>query len=291
MKNMFGVNVTENKENERIDGECFRTREISEIQKKQLERAAVNGLEQEERKEIPGVFWWIGKICGLIALLIAGGMVSAIFDDERTTPVGEMLARVWWLVLIAVVCGAFWGICTLAEKRKAKNVEESEEYQRANRETEQRIEASRAELEIPADAAELDILHGEYRIKNGKAKPEAMSKLTPIVWLNLGMWVYRREECLCIAGLESEYSVPLGEIRGIREIRKSIVLPLWNKEESPYHSKEYKPYRLKEDTAGVRCKPYYVLEIVHGGEEYGVYFPKYELEAMQKMSGAPMISE
>ena len=59
----------------------------------------------------------------------------------------------------------------------------------------------------------------------------------------------------------------------------------WNKEIGP-NEERYKPFKLGVDQyGGVHAKPYHILTLEHEGEEMGIYFPCYELETIELLTG------
>ena len=59
----------------------------------------------------------------------------------------------------------------------------------------------------------------------------------------------------------------------------------WHKEE-PYDKGIYKPYHMSIDKFGcLNCNSYYILEVVHNTETYGIYIPCYELPVFEELPG------
>ena len=48
----------------------------------------------------------------------------------------------------------------------------------------------------------------------------------------------------------------------------------------------YKPYHMSIDNFGcLNCNSYYILEVVHNTETYGIYIPCYELPVFEELTG------
>ena len=48
----------------------------------------------------------------------------------------------------------------------------------------------------------------------------------------------------------------------------------------------YKQFKITgDDDDGVSFKPYYILQFRHEGELWGIYFPCYDLEAFERLTG------
>ena len=75
------------------------------------------------------------------------------------------------------------------------------------------------------------------------------------------------------------------ELKSIQTVKKRIAIPSWNKEEGPTEG-EFKPYKMTvNDMDMVFFKPYYILVGERNGEEYGIYFPCYELAVFENLTG------
>ncbi len=139
-----------------------------------------------------------------------------------------------------------------------------------------------AELEVPESSIPTDILLFRFVIKDGvcKAKESALS-VTP--YLNHEMRAYLKDYNLCLADVGGVYSFPLESLKRITTVKKRIILPEWNKEEA-YNKGIYKQYKISSNQYGVSVKPYYILELEKDGEEYGIYFPSYELPTFESLT-------
>ena len=104
-------------------------------------------------------------------------------------------------------------------------------------------------------------------------------------FLNLEVKVYETGSELHIADIENVYSFDKLEIRGITTVKKRIMIPSWNKDEDPRRGR-FKPYKMTvSNTGDVSFKPYYILNIERDRQKYGLYFPCYELEVFERLTG------
>ena len=61
-----------------------------------------------------------------------------------------------------------------------------------------------------------------------------------------------------------------------------VCLPNWYKELVP----QDKAYKLTVNNLGwVITRKYYILTVEHAGQEWGIYFPCYELSAIESLTG------
>jgi hypothetical protein len=103
--------------------------------------------------------------------------------------------------------------------------------------------------------------------------------------MNVSVKLYETNDALHIADLENVYSFAKSELKVITTVNKRISVPTWNKDEDP-RSGSFKRYKMTVNNIGnVFFKPYYILEIEHESQIFGIYFPCYELEIFEHLTG------
>ena len=139
-------------------------------------------------------------------------------------------------------------------------------------------------MNVPDDAAGVDILHFRYKMKNGKIRPY-LSGLQTTAYMNVSVKMYETNDALHIADLENVYSFAKSELKVITTVNKRISVPTWNKDEDPRKG-SFKRHKMTVSNMGdVFFKPYYILEIEHESQNFGIYFPCYELEIFEHLTG------
>ena len=172
----------------------------------------------------------------------------------------------------------------LVGKKKKKAILEDEENALAISKLDGIHDTIMSELSVPADAKEVDVLFFHYKVKDGEIKVHGKATMM-VQYLNLIFSIYADEENLYLANLECKYAFPLSSLKTIRTIKKRIHIPEWNKEEA-FNKGIYKQYKLVSDKYGfIHCKSYHILELTHNGEDYGIYFPNYELPIFEEATG------
>ena len=147
-----------------------------------------------------------------------------------------------------------------------------------------------AELGVPKTARSVDVIGFDYREKKGRISPRGRDGVNGVTVYPLYTFKgYVKDDALCFACTdEGVYAVPLSEIRAIRTVDKRLYLPCWTKG-APLAHEKYKPYKLKTVRGRVdenlRVGWYHVLEFVHKGETWGIWFPNYELPFFEKATG------
>jgi hypothetical protein len=79
--------------------------------------------------------------------------------------------------------------------------------------------------------------------------------------------------------MERVYTFPLAGMHTIEDIMEPIQLAQWNKKNPPAD------YGLAKKRGGAMIHLYHILKFTHQGEDYGIYFPCYELESIKKLTG------
>ena len=121
-------------------------------------------------------------------------------------------------------------------------------------------------------------------MKNGKIRPY-LSGLQTTAYMNVSVKMYETNDALHIADLENVYSFAKSELKVITTVNKRISVPTWNKDEDPRKG-SFKRHKMTVSNMGdVFFKPYYILEIEHESQIFGIYFPCYELEIFEHLTG------
>lgn len=279
MKPFLGINITDNKNNDQLNGTAFVTAKISEIQAAMLQQASERAENQQNKSQLPKplrVLRWITMFASLCCI---SGIFNALGEDVSLAQGYQNAPVIFWIggvCLVAWIALAVWG------KRREKEVSESDETRRVLTTTDQLIQNSYAELSVPADAVNCDILMFRYVEKNGEILPRGMG---PLTFIACDSKVFLANDCLCLADVHQRYEFPLAALRRIVTIQKDAGIPSWNKD-VPYNQAPYKQYKLRADNYGfVHFKPYHILELEMEGETWGIYFPSYELPVMEELTG------
>lgn len=147
-----------------------------------------------------------------------------------------------------------------------------------------------SELGVPKTAASVDVLGFKYRDRRGRFRPRGTTGLNgKTVYYCYTLKWYVRNGRLLLADADGVIAVPLNEIKAIRTIRKRILLPGWTMDGSLTNEKR-KPYELKTARSSygeewLSVGWYHVLAFEHKGETWGIWFPNYELPAVEKLTG------
>ena len=281
MKPLFAIDVTEDKKNEVVNGSEFITKNASVQNTDALEDNQEELRQSIKKSQLP--FWLqiVMYILGMFALLVILNVISNGFDIGFT----QVFRNAPILIIAGFLCGIAWLVLYLYSKKKSKKVLQNENVDKQIEDIEKDFDKIYNELGVPSDAINIDILMFRYKIKNGEVKLHTGMQNTQ--YINLEVKAFTDGKYLHFADASDLYSFDLAELREIKTVNKRISAMNWTKEESPRKG-EYKQYKIMVNTEygyTVSYKPYYILEGEHNGEKYGIYFPCYEINALEKLTG------
>lgn len=283
MKPFLGIDLTTNQKNEQVNGEEFVVAKPNLSLTRSLESTSENVDETIEKSKLPLPIRIGHWICGAVGVLIAIGIIKALGGEDGVT-LSEAYQNASWLFWLGGACLVVWALLKLVSMRKEKNVLETEESSQAFNNLDKTCEAILADLKVPQDSREIDILFFFYKVKNDSIKVcEKGLQIAP--YINPIFHIFTDSENLYLANLEGKYAIPLSQIEAIKSIKKTIRITEWNKDEA-FNKGIYKQYKLSEDNYGcIICKGYHILEFEHENELWGIYFPCYELPLIEELTG------
>ena len=274
MKNVFGVNTTDKS----VDWTPFVVREIGEDLSKRQDNIAVEGQAKEKQAKLPTWLKIVQYILLYVGLICIAGFLKSIVE----TPIETVWKNIGG-ILIGGAIALLIGVALLCvEKKKVKDIAQSEDYQMLEKSFTNITEQSLDELKVPQDAKHVDIFAVLYKVnKKGKRKHLAMALSE---FSAMSMSLFKEGNNVCFADLSVVIGIPL-EGLSIKKINKNATFVNWNKEEAP-NKGIYKQYKITGNNYGVLwVKPYYSLQFTYQEEGYEVLFPSYELETICDVTG------
>lgn len=283
MKPFMGIDMTTDKKNETFNGDHFLVAKPSAAMAQSFEKSFEQAEETVERSKLPLVFRIVQFISGFVAIALASGILKSLSGEDSVT-LSEAYQNAAWLFWVAGACLVIWLVLKLIAGKKEKSVLESDESTHTLSNLDKMCDSIYAELGVPTDAKEVDILSFFYKVKDGEIKVQEKAFQTA-PYLNPVFRIYADTENLYLTNLEGKYAFPRSSLSAIRTVKKSIRIEEWNKEE-PCNKGVYKQYKLSTDSYGcVHCKCYHILEIDCDGTHWGIYFPSYELPVFEAVTG------
>lgn len=283
IKPFLGINLTIDKKNEKMNGEEFVVAKPALSLTQSLETSSDNVEEAIEKSKLPHPIRIGHWICGAVGTLVTIGLLKALGGEDGVT-LGEAYQNAWWLFWLGGACLVAWALLKLISMRREKNFLETEENSHVFNHLDKTCDAILADLKVPQDSIEIDVLSFFYKVKGDNIKVcEKGLQIAP--YINPIFHIFADAENLYLANLEEKYAIPLSAIRNIKTIKKTIRIMEWNKDEE-YNKGIYKQYKLTEDNYGcIICKSYHILELEHNNELWGIYFPCYELPVIEEITG------
>ena len=256
MTPLFCVDITENRNNDRING-CdteLLVQKTSDLLSSSHDRLLERAETVEGHARMPAFLVLIWYLCGILALLI----VLAVVKNLSTLSLARMFLNAPWMFFACPICAVVWLVLTLLARRREKTVLGSEEAARTASRLESSQKAIFDELGIPADAATVDVLLFRYVVRNGQIRPKELAVSASYVVAQ--MQLFADAERLYLADVGGKCAIPRSSLRAIRTVKKRIRFTGWNKDDRP-ESKRYKPYKLGTNQYGcVICRWYHILE-------------------------------
>ena len=282
MKPFLSTDVTFRPDNDVINGREFISATVNETINANYEMNQQKSNELIESAKMPLALRLLKPFCGALFFI----MLLAIFGDCNVAAVWEQSPLYF---IIAPLCLIIWIVLIIAEKKRVKGVLESDEARQVSEALETSINDSYISLGVPENASAVEVLMFRYKSVNGEVTPQGIGAYS---FVNLITKMYKKDDCFCVADIVNAYSIPLSSIKRIVKVSKKSLLPYWHKSDD-LKSDKFKPYGLKIDskTGGFYINDYYILCFEYGGENWGLYFPPYDLEEIIKLTGAPVTED
>lgn len=281
MKPFAAVDLTHDKKNEAFNGEEFCCAKPSES----LAHAFAEASEQVsgilKRAALPTPLKILEWICMFLGLTTFISLLRALGDVESLDVAYGNAPWAFWLCGISLVG---WFILWLVGQKRQKAVLEDESNEQAVSRMNGLCDAIFAELSVPSNAREVDILSFQYKEKNGKLK-HVQKGNSYFNYINLVYRVYGDEENLYLVNADGKYAFPKASLKAIRTQKKQVILSSWNKD-TPHDEGYYAQFKLQVNQYGcVITKPYHILELEKDGQLWGIYFPCYDLKTIEVLTG------
>ena len=278
MKPFLGINITTNRKNEQLNGNEFLILKPSEILSQAFTRTArqKDTIIKNSKLSLPL------RIIKFISLFFAFIAISGLLRARVSLAEGYHNAP--WIFWLLPICVILFILLTIYEKVKSHQVLDMDANKYTLATHNRVMKDIFSELAVPDNAKDVDVLSCYYTERNGKIKPIEKG-LQVYQFSNLIFKVYRDNNNLYLANCDGKYAFPLSSLSAIHTVKKLTIIKEWHKTE-PYNKGIYEPYRLNIDRFGcLNCNRYYILEIVHHTETYGIYIPCYELPIFEELTG------
>ena len=297
MKPFLGIDVTEKSDETKINGEEFlvssapaalpkvEEEPIPESEPEITEEKADGKKAKKKKPEvvhyIPVYLRVIRFICGALSIAGLAVLCRIYFGISGRSYVSYYYQKMPWLFYIGGACIFIWFALNAVE-----GILESRANKLAQTDDGSTVfdENANLTMNVPEDAAHADLLVFNYKTENdGISAVYVDDALSP--YSNYDVRIFADNDNLYLATFEEKYAFPISSLLGIREVKEPIAVPDWNKEVPPTKG-EYKQYGMSVDNLNrVTLPRYYILELENSGEKWGIYFPCYELNTFEALTG------
>ena len=281
MKPFFCTDITVDKNNKVINGTEFIKKSISEDKRAEMDARADELQRMINTARTPSWMVTLRSIAGFASLVMAMNLIkvvlekgfSALFAADQITGT---------LIFLGAV--AIWLYMDREGKARVRKMENDPAIKNKSNELEIEIAMMMHEMGVPASARSTDVLVFNYKVKDGEVQPVSPMML-PSVFMNFECKAYTEGDTVYLADSDSVYSFEKSDIKRLLRVDKSITVYSWNKQEEPTDPK-YAAFGLSVNKMGMVTVPYYyVLEVEHNGETFGLYLPGYEGEMLRDLLG------
>ncbi|MBQ4556788.1 MAG: hypothetical protein IJA60_03980 [Clostridia bacterium] len=286
MKPFIGIDLTENRKNERFNGEEFVVATASEDNLKEFKSISDSAKKLYKKTKFPLALRILQKLCIIASAVFAVLIIKETVGDIEGSRFDVVAAfnNTPWIFWSALGCFVAWIVLNIASRINTMVAMKRYAGYHASSKLSSVADDIYEEFDIPIDAINIDLLSFKYKNKKGKLKIKKGSKRIA-TFVNYQFKAYLSDKKLYLADLENKYAFPLDKMSAIHTVKANTFVPSWHKDLS-IDKGIYKNYSLKKDDYGfIHFKNYHILELEHKGEKFGIYFPSYELFAFEAFTG------
>lgn len=280
MKYFFGMDTTEDKNNEIYDGERFVSARISEELNAKTERAAELAEKADKLCAVSPAPRKMAQAFATFAVIWTILLIISLARGDADFSSWPMIITVAMVVISAV---ASFFLFRRASRQLKQTPEQAAAVKEANEAFAEVTSESARELGVPEDCATVDVLCFVYTVKDGVPEPYSMFRMA--LFMNYPRKIFVKDGYLCISDIRKLYKIPVDSLGGFETVNAKAGLTFWNKESS-YRSAAYAPYGIRRGGNGLYTADFYVqIKANIENEEYALLFPAYEKDAVERVLG------
>ena len=271
MKELFGVNVTEDSGNRERDG-AGAASAVSYVSAAEDLRPAERPAAEAMLPPLPAWARTATLILSIAFVLLTGHLVQT-----KGNPQPGRWALVILDILLAAACIAVRVVARSKELRAMNRKEDGEKALRLRETAKEGME----QMDVPENAPEIDLFTYRYRTKNGEneACDQTAGQYIPLIGT-----VFCENGVLSVADAEMRFDIPVTDILDLKIVHQRVSMSGWYKEEACDQGR-YRAWRLREDNMGrVWMDRWGKLTVRLNGEEYALRFPPYEYETIASLA-------
>ncbi|MCH5162855.1 MAG: hypothetical protein J1G38_05140 [Clostridiales bacterium] len=272
MKSLFAIDVT----TKEYTGQEFILRKPDSELAQKVDASADTLVAYDKKSGVPlwfSIIEYILLFVGTICLLgFLNGCSEVGFDVAYKNGAA--------FIYIGGVSLVVWLAMAIYKRVHFKKVAKSPEVAEFLNEANELTDKIRENLNVPENSADVDVICRPFKIKNGKEKRGNMF----YNYFNFSFWVFKEEENLCFSDACSVYGIPISSITEVVLVKKSVMVPQWNKDE-PIKDPKYKKFVKTNNYGAYFIKPHYSVRFTHNDEEWEVLIPAYDIGVITELTG------
>lgn len=235
----------------------------------------------EKKLHTPYYLQHLPVFCLLLSLCACMFIVPYFFNPSEINTNNAFRILVTFILFISGLAGYFILKKILTDKQKS--FFDSKEYKEIKDKWENHFVKVRKELQIPDNCITADILFFHYKVTDGQITPISNSKKkTPFE--NPAYLFYVEDNVFYVASAFDKFAINLDAFTEITKVNEYIKIPFWNKPDS-FQTEKYKSYYISVEGKELLIDSYYILHFTHKDEDWGLYFPCYELPVFEELTG------
>ena len=164
MKPLFGIDVTEDMENEVFNGTELITRTLPKKLQQELD-ASTNAVEQAlEAGRMPRWFRLVRNLCGYFGLIV----FVAVISNLGGLGMAKMMKSSPLLIIGGGLALVAWAVMVYLSRKRSVQADEQAREARLTEALDRSMAQAYGTLGVPKNAPNVDVLSFSYRVKEGE---------------------------------------------------------------------------------------------------------------------------
>jgi len=208
-------------------------------------------------------------------------MLFLIFRKDKM-PLAETFDKNPLLAVVCVLLCVGYVVMRFFEKslrqKSYNDADLDERVENAKKE----LSAAYESIGVPVKAGTADMLIFDYTVEDGRIVPKK-NKHSAAPYMICEVRLYQKDGKLFLFDSESVFAFESNEVKEILTVDETVSIEFWGRRGEIDKVKKYKVNGIEADKEGiVSIDRYHILRVEREGREYGLYFPSYELPALER---------
>ena len=263
MKNVFGLDLSQDAKKRRFDGDIFISAQLDAYQQTDVGNALLEMEMQRQAAHLPFSL----QMLGILSFAIGIGAIMLIFKLDGTFI--ERFQRVPSFFYAAGIGFLLSGILEVLDKWKYSKRTASNKYRQSQEKNKKILKNAEKMLEIPENSHLIDLLCFDYT-----------AKMVKNLHIPFELRFYADDECFYFANPFTVYRFYRSDIARVEYIPKRIAISEWHKPEKTTSSK-YRPYKITYRNGKNSFKGYYSVQLRTDFGDFELLIPPYDFDIVK----------